>query len=381
MGRAAGDGDSVGQPTVPPGGQTAFGKTWSWFRSFPVWAQVGAWILFWPLLAALLIASPRNPSRGRFGAAAAVLVVGGVAWVGLVINEPVEHAQELAGDNEAAETGDGNGEPEGAPSKELEEEPSEDAEPEPVPEPEPESTETAEPDAEATPDDDGGDVLINTVGANWTVVNVVDGDTLDVRSADGSEERVRVVGIDTPERGECGYGEASVALADLVMGREVSLVASAQDDRDRYRRLLRYVDVGETDAGLVLVELGLARARYDSRDGYGRHPREDAYVAADEGMPDIACEFAAEPAPEPTPEPTAGAPQPKPEPEPEAEPVNPWGASSCHGAYTPCVPPLPEVGDLNCPDIKAVHSGGVSVDHAHGDPHGLDGDNDGHGCE
>ena len=41
-----------------------------------------------------------------------------------------------------------------------------------------------------------------------------------------------------------------------------------------------------------------AVARYDSRDGYGRHPREDAYVAADAASLPI-CEDPAPPTPTP----------------------------------------------------------------------------------
>jgi endonuclease YncB( thermonuclease family) len=114
-----------------------------------------------------------------------------------------------------------------------------------------------------------------------SVTYVVDGDTLDARLAAGSEERVRLAGIDTPERGECGYSEARTRLAELVDGRQVLLVQSGSDDRDRYDRLIRYVDVGSTDAGRVLLAEGLAVARYDSRDGYGAHPREADYIAVD----------------------------------------------------------------------------------------------------
>jgi micrococcal nuclease len=114
----------------------------------------------------------------------------------------------------------------------------------------------------------------------WTVTRIIDGDTLDVRRG-STTERVRVVGIDTPERGECGFGPASNALSALILDEQVVLTPGARDDRDRYDRILRYVDTGETDAGLHLIERGLAIARYDSRDGYGRHPREDAYIAAD----------------------------------------------------------------------------------------------------
>jgi micrococcal nuclease len=126
-------------------------------------------------------------------------------------------------------------------------------------------------------------------GSAWVVVDVVDGDTIDVEHADGRVERVRVIGIDAPESGECGYGEASEEMASMVRDREVTLTPGARDDRDRYDRLLRYVDVDGIDAGLTLIEEGLAVARYDSRDGYGAHPREDTYVATDAATPTITC--------------------------------------------------------------------------------------------
>lgn len=118
-----------------------------------------------------------------------------------------------------------------------------------------------------------------------TVDHVVDGDTVDVAGVG----RIRVIGIDTPERGACGFESATQAMTVLVLGREVSLVPGARDDADRYGRLLRYVDVAGDDAGLSLIEDGWAIARYDSRDGYGRHPREEQYVAADAASPDRGC--------------------------------------------------------------------------------------------
>jgi micrococcal nuclease len=113
-------------------------------------------------------------------------------------------------------------------------------------------------------------------GVSGVVVDVVDGDTIDV----GGLGRVRVIGIDTPERGECGFETASKRLAALVLGERVVLVQAAGDDVDRYGRLLRYVDVDGVDAGLALIEEGWAIARYDSRDGYGAHPREAGYIEA-----------------------------------------------------------------------------------------------------
>ena len=117
------------------------------------------------------------------------------------------------------------------------------------------------------------------------VTNVVDGDTVDVKGVG----RIRVIGIDTPERGACGYESATQAMSVLVLGRPVSLVPGATEDADRYGRLLRYVDVGSSDAGLSLIEDGWAIARYDSRDGYGGHPSQDAYVSADADTRDLGC--------------------------------------------------------------------------------------------
>ncbi len=150
-------------------------------------------------------------------------------------------------------------------------------------------------DAAGAVDDGAGAVDGQVRGAEVGVVErVVDGDTIDVTGVG----RIRVIGIDTPERGDCGHDSATAAMSALVLGERVTLVAGAADDADRYGRLLRYVDVdeggggvgaGPVDAGLALIEEGWAIARYDSRDGYGRHPREDAYVTADLEAADLGC--------------------------------------------------------------------------------------------
>lgn len=175
------------------------------------------------------------------------------------------------------------------------------------------------------------------------VTSVVDGDTVDV----AGYGRIRVIGVDTPERGECGYDWASRVMADLVLGRTVTLVPGARDDVDRYGRLLRYLDVGGSDAGLRLIQRGLAVARYDSRDGYGRHAREDRYVRADANSPDRSQAFCSAPplfATEPAP--GGGA--------------EPWNL------------PGP---DLDCSDI------GRKVWISGPDYHWLDADGDGWGCD
>jgi micrococcal nuclease len=90
------------------------------------------------------------------------------------------------------------------------------------------------------------------------VLDVIDGDTIDVRIA-GREERVRYYGVDTTERGEDCYREATERNETLA-GDTVLLLPDARD-RDRYGRLLRYVfteDGRSIEATLIAEGLGYA---------------------------------------------------------------------------------------------------------------------------
>ncbi len=100
------------------------------------------------------------------------------------------------------------------------------------------------------------------------VTHPVDGDTVDVELG-GTEERVRLIGIDTPESVaddrpvECFGPEAKVRLAELLpVGTEVRLERDVEA-RDRFDRLLAYVFRTADDllVNLVLVQEGYAEAR------------------------------------------------------------------------------------------------------------------------
>jgi len=96
----------------------------------------------------------------------------------------------------------------------------------------------------------------------FTVARVIDGDTIDVL-IDGRTERVRYIGVDTPETVDprkpvqCFGREASQKNKELVEGKEVRLEKDITD-RDAYGRLLRYVFVGDTFVNRELVRLGYA---------------------------------------------------------------------------------------------------------------------------
>lgn len=103
----------------------------------------------------------------------------------------------------------------------------------------------------------------------YSVAYVIDGDTIDVTTPEGETQRVRLLGINTPEvahdgePGQCGGEEAAGQLQELLPeGAAVQLVGDARaDDADRYDRLLRYVETEDgTDAGHALITEGYAHA-------------------------------------------------------------------------------------------------------------------------
>lgn len=139
--------------------------------------------------------------------------------------------------------------------------------------------------APATPAAPGDAVPAGSETVNATVTRVVDGDTVEVRYANGTFDTVRLLGIDTPEtRGGTNPGEfegvpdteagraclgraagnATDALERIAGGEPVVLAVDPRADRrDRYDRLLAYVVADGVNANERLVDRGHARV-YDS---------------------------------------------------------------------------------------------------------------------
>lgn len=115
------------------------------------------------------------------------------------------------------------------------------------------------------------------------VTRVIDGDTIELEN----KQKVRLLGVDTPERGQCGFQQAKKNMQDMVLAKRIILVSDGKQTTDKYGRLLRYVDLGDKDIGLEQIKDGLAKARYDSRDGYPKHSRQDKYIKADADKKDL----------------------------------------------------------------------------------------------
>ena len=79
----------------------------------------------------------------------------------------------------------------------------------------------------------------------YRVIRVIDGDTIEI-DMNGTLEKVRLIGVDTPEtvdprkRVQAFGKEASAFTRNLLIGEDVFL-RSGSESRDRYGRLLAYV--------------------------------------------------------------------------------------------------------------------------------------------
>lgn len=96
-------------------------------------------------------------------------------------------------------------------------------------------------------------VLANSITGR--VVGIADGDTLTVLDASKRQHKVRLQGIDAPEKAQ-PFGDVSRQhLAKLVFGQVVTVEISKQD---RYKRDIGTVFIDGVDANLAQVRAGLA---------------------------------------------------------------------------------------------------------------------------
>lgn len=87
------------------------------------------------------------------------------------------------------------------------------------------------------------------------VVGVSDGDTITLLDANNTQFKIRLAGIDAPEKKQ-PFGQISKkSLSDLVYGKAVQVDWSK---KDRYERIVGKVVVNNLDANLEQVKRGLA---------------------------------------------------------------------------------------------------------------------------
>ncbi|MFN0023057.1 MAG: thermonuclease family protein [Parvularculaceae bacterium] len=94
-------------------------------------------------------------------------------------------------------------------------------------------------------------------------LRIIDGDTF---TLDGVEARIRLWGVDAPERREPGFDEAAAALEALVADR---ILSCEELDRDRYQRIVARCTLDDgRDIGAVMIEGGAAIEMLRYSGGY-----------------------------------------------------------------------------------------------------------------
>ncbi len=88
-----------------------------------------------------------------------------------------------------------------------------------------------------------------------TVVKILDGDTLEVVDTSNTLFRIRLQGIDAPERGQAFSNSSRKVLSDLVFGKEVRVVTEGMDT---YERLLGHIYVSELWINQEMIRRGMA---------------------------------------------------------------------------------------------------------------------------
>jgi len=88
------------------------------------------------------------------------------------------------------------------------------------------------------------------------VTRVVDGDTIHV-NINGTDETIRLLGMNTPEHNQPYYQEAKDFLINNIENKSVELLRDTTDT-DRYQRKLRYIYYKDSLVNVELVQQGLA---------------------------------------------------------------------------------------------------------------------------
>jgi endonuclease YncB( thermonuclease family) len=229
-------------------------------------------------------------------------------------------------------------------------------------------------------------LLAGCANSQLQLKEVIDGDTILLQ--DG--RTIRLLQIDTPEltEGECYAQEAKLELVSILEESDTRMAYSykgesrnsplsvrkdsVSDDKDQYDRELRYLFYNNLNVNLELVKRGAA-APYFYQEKKGKYAEELLKAAEIAKANKVglwgACASALL-------NPSAGIATGS-SIESDSQVFIRPGDGNCDPNYRGCIPPFPP--DLDCGNIRAM--GLAPVYRIGADPHRLDRDGDGVGCE
>jgi micrococcal nuclease len=86
------------------------------------------------------------------------------------------------------------------------------------------------------------------------VTKIIDGDTIEIQR----NQKIRLIGIDTPESGNCYFDESKNFLSNLILNKQIKLEIDVSET-DKYQRLLRYIYLDNILINDYLVSQGYAK--------------------------------------------------------------------------------------------------------------------------
>lgn len=105
-----------------------------------------------------------------------------------------------------------------------------------------------------------------------TLTRAIDGDTIDVLMLDNTTQRVRLLGVNTPEKSQKGYQEAKDFLKAFE-NKTITLEKTAED-KDQYGRILRYIFYNGEFINKEILENSLAHFYTYNEDKYTEELRQ-----------------------------------------------------------------------------------------------------------
>ena len=101
-----------------------------------------------------------------------------------------------------------------------------------------------------------------------TVVGITDGDTFTVINRDKLQLKVRIIGIDAPEKKQAYGNKSRQTLSDLIFQQQIEIDVQYQEKWGRYAAKV-YLAEGR-DVGLLMLQAGMAwhNVNYDKTPAY-----------------------------------------------------------------------------------------------------------------
>ena len=94
------------------------------------------------------------------------------------------------------------------------------------------------------------------------VINIIDGDTIDVQDSSGEKLRIRLLGIDAPEKLQPFGKESMLYLKKIINGKSVSIISKPDKNkpytRGYYKRVIGKVVLNTRDINLEMIKKGMA---------------------------------------------------------------------------------------------------------------------------